>query len=212
VRFKKGEVGMAMAMVKRYVTFLRDGKIFTTRDCLAFGKRAAVDQALYRLVKVGRIRRLARGVFVKELGYMKDFSIFEIAKVKAESFGRRIVQQPCFVVPKSDPKFGKRPQTAIFFIDGRSSEFHIEGRKVQFKHIAARKLKLAETPVGEAARAVWNLGEKLGDGFAIMHATLNFNREDRVWFKRNIRWMPAWLSDQIDCSRWDKYHEILAAS
>jgi Transcriptional regulator, AbiEi antitoxin len=212
MRIKKGEVDMAMAMVKRYVTFLRDGKIFTTRDCLAFGKRAAVDQALYRLVKVGRIRRLARGVFVKELGYMKDFSIFEIAKVKAESFGRRIVQQPCFVVPKHDPKYGKRPQTAVFFIDGRSSQFHIEGRMIQFRHIAARKLKLAETPVGEAARAVWSLGEKLGDGFAIMHATSNFNREDRIWFKRNIRWMPAWLSDQIDCSRWDKYHEILAAS
>ena len=203
---------MAMAMVKRYVTFLRDGKIFTTRDCLAFGKRGAVDQALYRLVKVGRIRRLARGVFVKELGYIKDFSIFEIAKAKAEAFGRRIVQQACFVVPSDDPKFGKRPKTAVFYIDGRSSEFHIEGRKVQFKHIAARKLKLAETPVGEAARAVWHLGETAGDGFAIMNATSFFNREDRIWFRRNIRWMPAWLSDQIQDGRWDKYHEILAAS
>jgi len=203
---------MAMSMIKRYITYLTDGKIFTTRDCLAFGKRAAVDQALYTLVKVGWIRRLARGVFVKELGYMRDYSLYEIAKVKAESFGRRIIQQPYFIVPSDDPNYGKRPQTAIFFIDGRSSQFHIEGQKIQFKHIAARKLKLAETPVGEAARAVWNLGQKLGDGVALMRATSSFNRDDRIWFKRNIRWMPAWLSDQIDCSRWDNYHEILAAS
>jgi len=202
---------MAMAMVKRYITYLTDGKIFTTRDCLAFGKRAAVDQALYTLVKVGWIRRLTRGVFVKELGYMKDFSLYEIAKAKAEAFGRRIVQQPCCVVPAGDPDYGKRPKTAIFYIDGRSSEFHVDGCKVQFKHIAARKLKLAETPAGEAARAVWNLGEKLGDGFAIMHATSFFDRNDRIWFRRNIRWMPAWLSDQIQIDRWDKYYEVLAA-
>jgi len=203
---------MAMSMIKRYITYLTDGKIFTTRDCLAFGKRAAVDQALYTLVKVGWIRRLARGVFVKELGYMRDYSLYEIAKVKAESFGRRIIQQPKFVVPNNDLNYGKRPETATFFIDGRSSQFHIQGHKVQFKQIAPRKLKLAETTVGEAARAVWNLGEKLGDGIALMHATDFFDRDDRIWFKRNIKWMPAWLSDQIDTSRWDKYYESLAAS
>ncbi len=203
---------MAMSMVKRYIHHLVDGKIFTTRDCLAFGKRAAVDQALYRLVKIGWIRRLARGVFVKELGYMKDFSIFEIAKAKAESFGRRIVEQPLFVAETYTENYGKRPKVAIFLIDGRSSQFHIEGRKVQFKHVSPRKLKLAETPVGEAARAVWNLGEKLGDGYALMNATAFFNREDRIWFRRNIRWMPAWLSDQIQLNRWDKYYEGLAAA
>jgi Family of unknown function (DUF6088) len=203
---------MAMSFVKRYIHFVTDGKIFTTRDCLAFGKRAAVDQALYRLVKMGWIRRLARGVFVKELGYIKDFSIFEIAKVKAESFGRRIVEQPLFVAEPRTENYGKRPKTAIFLIDGRSSSFHIEGREVQFKHVSPRKLKLAETPVGEAARSVWNLGEKLGDGLAVMNATSFFDREDRVWFKRNIRWMPAWLSDQIVSNRWDKYYEELAAA
>jgi len=203
---------MAMTMVKRYIQFVTDGKIFTTRDCLAFGKRSAVDQALYRLVKIGWIRRLARGVFVKELGYIKDFSIFEIAKAKAEAFGRRIVEQPLFVAEPRTEKYGKRPNEAIFLIDGRSSKFHIDGLKIQFKHVSPRKLKLAETIVGEAARAVWNLGEKLLDSIALMNATDFFNRDERIWFRRNIRWMPAWLSDQIQVDRWDKYYEELAAA
>lgn len=40
-----------------------DGWVFSAKDFLTFGTRAAVDQALSRLAKDGRIRRVARGLY-----------------------------------------------------------------------------------------------------------------------------------------------------
>src|SRR5579859_6816774 len=39
------------------------GAVFTPKDFLDLGGRAAVDQALSRLAKAGGIRRLARGIY-----------------------------------------------------------------------------------------------------------------------------------------------------
>ena len=41
------------------------GKVFTPADFLHLGSRAAVDQALSRLVRQGAIRRLSRGLYDK---------------------------------------------------------------------------------------------------------------------------------------------------
>ncbi len=202
---------MAIHMIRRFVQCMPEGTIFTTRECLSFGKRAAVDEALYRLVKTERIRRLARGVFAKDSTGIKQFSIVEIAKKKAESFGRRFVEQPFEVPSMHTSQQGKRPDSLIFCIDGRSSKFHVNGLLVQFQQVSARKICLAKNAGGEAARAVWNLGRKEGDRVAIMNATGSLNRLDRIDFRRNICWMPAWLSDQIDSRPWDKYYEKYAA-
>jgi Family of unknown function (DUF6088) len=202
---------MAIHMIRRFVQYMPEGTIFTTRECLSFGKRAAVDEALYRLVKTERIRRLARGVFAKDSSGTMKFSMTAIAKKKAESFGRRFVEQP-FEVPStytSEP--GKRPDTLVFCIDGRSSKFHINGQLIQLQQVSARKICLAKNAGGEAARAVWSIGKKDGDRVAIMNATGFLNRLDRIDFRRSICWMPAWLSDQIDFRPWDKYFEKYAA-
>jgi hypothetical protein len=198
---------MAMSMIGRYITMLPEGTIFTTRDVLLFGMRSAVDKALSRFVLSLRIRRLARGVFVKESGYMKEYSVLEIATVKAESFGRKILKAPFEVTDPSMPGFGKPSSETTFYIDGHSSKFRIGDTTVVFKHSAPRKLKLTESKAGEAARALWYLGQKLADGYSFMHAQFGFNRDDRVVFRKNIRWMPAWISDQIKFRPWHKEYD-----
>ena len=202
---------MAIHMIRRFIQCMPDGTIFTTRECLSFGKRAAVDEALYRLVKAERIRRLARGVFAKDSSGTREFSIVEIAKKKAESFGRRFAELPFEVPSEYTCQKGKQSDKLVFCIDGRSSKFHINGLLVQFQQVSARKICLAKNAAGEAARAVWNLGKEDGNRVALMNATGFLNRLDRIDLRRNIRWMPAWLSDQIDFRPWDKYFEKYAA-
>ena len=53
------------AHIRRYIFSLTDNAIFSTREFLNFGKRAAIDKCLSRLVKRGEIIRLARGLFKK---------------------------------------------------------------------------------------------------------------------------------------------------
>jgi len=73
--------------IRRHIFGLPARQPFSTRDCLVYGKRSAVDQELYRLVKNGEIRRLARGLFVRDQKI--EFSVFEIANLKAQAFGRK---------------------------------------------------------------------------------------------------------------------------
>lgn len=39
------------------------GKVYTTKDLLHLGSRAAIDQTLSRLVRAGELQRLARGLY-----------------------------------------------------------------------------------------------------------------------------------------------------
>jgi hypothetical protein len=200
---------MTIHFIRRYIQLLDEGQIFTTRDVLQFGQRAAVDKALGRLVFAERIRRLARGVFVKDSTFCRTFSDLEIATAKAKAFGRRILQAPLPVVHYNSPEFGKPVCDKTFYIDGHSSKFKIGETTITFKHSAPRKLKLTETKAGETARALWNLGPALVDGYTLMNATswFLFTRDDRTIFHKNMRWMPAWLSDHVKARYWDRDYD-----
>jgi len=52
--------------VRRYINRLAPNTLFSTSQLLSCGKRAAVDQALSRLVKRGDIIRLTRGLFLRD--------------------------------------------------------------------------------------------------------------------------------------------------
>jgi len=138
----------AISMIRRYITLLPEGKIFSTQDVLQFGMRAAVDQALSRLCKREQIRRLARGVFVKEEGSASEYSDMEIARVKAESFGRTIAT---FISPVANPfseVAGNIPNTCTFLVNGHSSKFRIGDKTIYLKSVSPRKLQLASNGVG----------------------------------------------------------------
>jgi len=51
--------------VRQLIQKSEPGKVFIPADFLHLGSRAAVDQALSRLVRQGRIRRLSRGFYDK---------------------------------------------------------------------------------------------------------------------------------------------------
>src|SRR5260221_707329 len=51
--------------IRKQAMSIPKGKPFATTKFLSLGKRAAVDQAISRLVKAGEITRVARGIFVR---------------------------------------------------------------------------------------------------------------------------------------------------
>jgi hypothetical protein len=198
---------MAIHMIRRFVQFWPDETIFTTRDCLAFGMRAAVDKALARLVYRQEIIRLARGVFVKARNCRKAFSDWEIANAKSKAFGRTLIESPLVIAERLSPEVGNRVSAVEFCTEGHSSHFQIGERTIYFKKTGQRKLQLAKCKAGEAARALWNIGSSRADIFAYEKAVAQFNRLDKIEFCLNIRWMPAWLGDQIKIRRWDRDYE-----
>jgi hypothetical protein len=139
VKRKEGTMWV-ISFIRKHIFGLPVGKIFTTRDCLTFGRRGAIDQALSYLVKRGVIRRLARGVFVRDPLENMIFTNAEIAKAKAEAFGRRFATLPDAVMPflprhlralewpSIIPSKGRAPEPGI---PGRIADIHERIRAVQ---------------------------------------------------------------------------------
>ena len=201
----------AMTFISRFVFRLPEGETFTTRDCLNFGLRSAVDRALSRLVKNGIIRRLARGVFAYDPDGLRNYSDFEIAKLKAEAFGRKIAKHPAAIAQELEIDTPDNPQKqqdeSVFSIDGHTSKFRVGDRIIHLKRSSTRKMRLANTKAGHAVRALWHLGKKTVNGQTVIQALLRFNRLDRLDLKRSARWIPAWLCDKFTYSRdWEPAH------
>src|SRR5688572_1254527 len=121
-------------LIKRFLTTLARDQIFTTRALLSFGSRGAVDNATSKLVRRGVLRRLLPGMFV--LGSCtRRFTYLEVARVKAESFGRKFLNHPAAI--HADPglyrKGGNSPNQTVFGIRGYTSSFHYEGRRIRLR-------------------------------------------------------------------------------
>jgi hypothetical protein len=88
----EAEKMLTTARVSKHISSLPKGKLFSTKELLTYGTRAAVDQCLYRLVKARKVIRLASGVFMRQ-----DFDITpSLAQTlvisKAKAFCKRIIE------------------------------------------------------------------------------------------------------------------------
>jgi hypothetical protein len=188
----------ASSFIRRFVYSRKEGLPFTTRDCLHFGFRAAVDMTLWRLVERGVIRRLARGVFVKDPMNRFHFTDFEIAKLKAEAFGRKIALHPGAIA--AELNLGEKSES-IFSVDGQTSKFKIGDRTIHLKQCSPRKLWLDGCKAGHAMRALWQMGEWQLNDEAIETVAWKCNRVDKETFFSYLRWLPGWLNDSLKFGR-----------
>ncbi len=178
--------------IRKFIFNLPKGLIFSTRELLNFGTRAAVDQCLCRLVKRGDIRRLAWGLFMRNDPGIPMPSAFVVATEKAKAFGKQIVYDGGEAA-KLLGLIAISSDKIIYATNGRSSSFKYKKLRIYFKGISARKISLGDTRVGLAIKALCLLGKAGCQPKDIELATLNFNRIERQQFKLSRHLMPDWL-------------------
>lgn len=76
------------ALIRKHLSLLKPGEIFTTRDLLSYGRRSAVDKTLCLMVQAGYLTRLAFGVFVITHTSKPFYTVAEIVQRKALAFGK----------------------------------------------------------------------------------------------------------------------------
>jgi hypothetical protein len=178
---------MCTGFINRHIQKLPDTEIFTTRHMLIYGIRSSVDSVLSRLVRSGRIHRLARGVFVRSLA--GNPTLAQIVEAKVEAFCGAVVVHAVNILSKV---FLARERTHTFAKEGSSSSFEtIHGRAI-LKNQCARKMRLYQSEAGKAARALWHLDDDWVER-AVDIATASFTRTDREMFLLASSLMPAWL-------------------
>ena len=145
--------------IRGFIRRIKSGQLFSTRQCLLFGTRGAVDQALYALVKNNIIVRVARGVFMRR-GSPQP-TVFAVAKLKAEAFGKRIFQHGIDAACALGFPVKRNPEPT-FATSGRSSSFRFGDVLIRFKGASPRKLLDTEPhPLpAQVVRAFWALGKE----------------------------------------------------
>jgi hypothetical protein len=135
----------AASAIRRHINGLSENDVFYNREFLVYALRSHVDLVLHQLCKKGEIIRLARGVYRKTPRDMQKAwipSIAEIAGLKAQAFGRKIVAEFADAASKMIP--GTKGHTEVTYAtDGAPSSFMTsDGVQIRFVRRCARKVAL----------------------------------------------------------------------
>jgi hypothetical protein len=168
-------------MIRKAITDHSLGEVFSSADFLSAGTRAAVDQALFRLMKEGAIVRVARGMYAAAGQHVDPQTVARaLASKTGERVGLAPVQGPSdvLVVPTS----------------GLSRTLKVAGHTVQFQRMSPRKVQLAASPKGRVLLALWTQGIK-------NLTTLEIQRSTGDWAEGEIdsyaSLIPSWLRTAI---------------
>lgn len=176
------------------------GQPFTTKEFLRYGNRAAVDQALSRLVASGEIVRIRRGVFVRPehnrfLGEVLP-EPYEVATVIAKSSGAVIAVNPAEAARRLELTT-QVPTRPVYFTSGPNSRFRLGRLEVEMKHVSPRKLALAGRRSGLAILALRYLGKELVNHETIQSIENKMSPEEFSEFEQSLSSMPTWMADKV---------------
>jgi hypothetical protein len=177
------------------------GAVFTPKAFDDIGSRAAVDQALSRLTKVGKIRRVSRGVYDVPRNHPALGPISPdpdtVAKAIADQSGYRLQPTPA----RAANLLGLSPQVPariVYLIDGSSRRIKVGNQIIHFKHAGPRALLGAGTPAGVAIQAIRAFGpEHVTDG-VIQQLRRNLPLNTKTGLKSLARHAPRWVASAIN--------------
>lgn len=157
------------------------GAVFSSADFLSVGTRAAVDQALFRMMKAGIIERVARGLYVTA-GQRVDAQ--SIAHAMAQKTGEKVGLTPT----------GGAEDLLVVPTSGLSRTVKAAGHTVQFRRMSQRKIQLAASPKGRILLELWTRGMQNLTTLDIQRATGDWDEKDMDSYAALI---PAWLRTVI---------------
>jgi len=134
--------GVADAIMKRVTARGRGRWVCTPRDFLDLGSRKAVDQALSRLVRAGRLRRAGRG-------------LYDLPRISAvlRRDGIRIMPDGATAAHRLGLT-NAVPARAGYVTDGATRTVGIDGGTIRFRHAGPRVMRWADRPAAAAVQAL----------------------------------------------------------
>ena len=153
---------IADRIMKRVAAHGRGQWVCTPKDFLDLGSRQAIDQALSRLVKAGRLRRLSQGLYdmPRVSGVLKRLAPPDVDAVVAAIARREGVRiMPDGLVAANQLGLTNAvPAKAVYVTDGSSRTVKIDGRTIQFRHAGPSVMQWTGRPAARVAQALRWLG------------------------------------------------------
>ena len=189
--------GLAEQIVEQ-IGALPEGRYLTAKELLHLGNRAAVDQALSRLAKSGRLIRVGRGLYVQPI--QGQFGTRPPAASKTvEALGAQRGETVVRHGAAAANAFGlttQMPVREVYLTSGRSRELKLGAQTVELRHAPAWQLVLPGSVAGDVVRALAWLGEERAKSAGELIAQKLSESERTALLSMRGR-LPTWIAQQV---------------
>ncbi|MER9752687.1 type IV toxin-antitoxin system AbiEi family antitoxin domain-containing protein [Mesorhizobium sp. M0166] len=175
------------------------GSVFTPSDFLDLGDRAAIDQALSRLVKGGKLRRLARGLYDFPKMHIKLGPLSPTPDDVARALARETGSQVQITGAQAANALGlstQVPARNTYLTDGPSRRVVLGRRTVDLRHASPKHLIAPGSPVGTVVQALRHLGPTRAVDIAHV-AARSLSARDKKILANSVIQAPAWMRSTL---------------
>lgn len=184
--------------ILRLARELPEGGSLSAKALLHLGSRAAMDQALSRLVRRGRLMRAGRGVYVRPVEGKygtRPPSAAMLVRTMGQQRGETVTLHGA-AAANALGLTTQVPVREIYLTSGRSRRLKLGAQVVEMRHAPSWQLLMPERPAGHALRALAWLGPK--------HAAEALRTLGRKLSKAELREiaaarsrLPTWMAQEV---------------
>lgn len=177
---------------------LPSGSVLSPKEFLHVGSRAAVDQAFCRLVKTGRLQRVARGLYIsaRDLESAPDPLLMEAVVESISAMGKSPITICGEVAAKSLGLISEVRESGVFFTSGRNKEIAVGGSTALIKRVPSWMTALGGSAAGDAVRAMAWIGPEQAQSTAkALHTRLSNEQWNSLSSIRAS--LPTWMAIAI---------------
>ena len=165
---------------------------------LHLGRRAAVDQALSRLARKGRLMRICRGVYMRPVETRFGTCAPSVGKAitsLSKLWGETIV--PCGGSAANCLGLtNQNPVRMVYLTSGPSRRLHFGRHAVELRHAPRWQLAAPHRKAGDLIRALSWLGpEEVEDGLEAVMPDLSPDELDELAAARAL--IPNWMAEPV---------------
>jgi len=185
-------------VIKAYVETLPEGATLSAKELLHLGERAAVDQALSRLVKRGEILRIRRGLFalpVKTRFGERAPSASTVVENIARTTGERVSISGA-VAANILGLSTQNPVRQVFWTSGPSRHLKLGAQDVELRHVPSWQLRAPNSRAGHAFRALAYFGQSQARD-ALNRIKPRLNEEERSELFGLRANAPTWMAKEL---------------
>ena len=191
----KGPVASVPDRIMKRARAAGRGGVYTPSDFLDVAARAAVDQALSRLVKTGKLRRLARGLYDFPKVHPKLGQLSPAPDDVAHALARETGSLVQIAGARAANALGlttQVPAKNTYLTDGPARRVLLGKRVVDLRHASPKHLIAPGSPAGTVVQALRHVGAVRAADVAQV-ASRQLSASDKKTLASSAVQAPAWM-------------------
>ena len=177
------------------------GSVYTPRDFLDLGSRAAVDQVLSRLARADVLQRAGRGLYHlpqinRRLGISIPPDVDQVATALARKTGSRLLPSGASAANQLGLST-QVPAKAVYLTNGRSRKLRVGNFDVQFKHVSQSHFNVRHHSSALVFQALRYLGKDAVGDRTLRTLRASLTSAQRRGLRDDVRYAPGWMAGVV---------------